>query len=255
MLIDWFTVVAQIVNFLVLVALLRYFLYERIVRSIDEREKHITQRLSEAGMKNKEAEQAVELARARILEQERKAGEMMIHAQQEADSQRDQLVRKARESVRGLEAKWREDLDRERQAFLDELRRRAGAEILSVTRRALADLACAEVQTCAIQVFLEKLRSFDAGALRDLVGHELIVASALELPDETKREVRYVLENRLGGPVHLTFERTPAMSWGLELRGNGRRIGWNSATYIDSLEENLKEALEHQSSAGVLVGT
>ena len=32
MLIDWFTVVAQIVNFLVLVALLKHFLYGRLVR-------------------------------------------------------------------------------------------------------------------------------------------------------------------------------------------------------------------------------
>jgi len=253
MLIDWFTVAAQIVNFLVLVALMKYFLYERIVRTIDEREKHIVQRLAEADEKNKEAERAVEQARARILEQERKADEMMIHAQQEADTQRDQMVRKAREAVRDLETKWHQDLERERQSFLAELRRRAGVEILSVTRRALADLACADVQHCAVQVFLDKLRSFDAAALHELADHELVVASALELPDETKREIRYVLENRLGGAIQVAFERASSMSWGIELRGNGRRIGWNSSTYVDALEENLKEVLEHH-SGGVLAG-
>jgi F-type H+-transporting ATPase subunit b len=48
MLIDWFTVAAQIVNFLVLVALLKHFLWGRLVRAIDEREKRIAGRLSAA---------------------------------------------------------------------------------------------------------------------------------------------------------------------------------------------------------------
>ena len=37
MLIDWFTVGAQIVNFLVLVGLLKYFLYEPILKAMDKR--------------------------------------------------------------------------------------------------------------------------------------------------------------------------------------------------------------------------
>jgi len=39
--IDWFTWIAQIINFLILVALLRYFLYGRIVKVIDERQKKL----------------------------------------------------------------------------------------------------------------------------------------------------------------------------------------------------------------------
>ena len=49
MLIDWFTVVAQIVNFLVLVALMKHFLYGRLLRAIDEREAGIAARLAEVG--------------------------------------------------------------------------------------------------------------------------------------------------------------------------------------------------------------
>jgi hypothetical protein len=41
MLIDWFTVGAQIVNFLILVWLLKHFLYKPILNAIDAREKRI----------------------------------------------------------------------------------------------------------------------------------------------------------------------------------------------------------------------
>jgi large-conductance mechanosensitive channel len=38
-LIDWFTVVAQVINFLILVWLLKHFLYQPILDAIDAREK------------------------------------------------------------------------------------------------------------------------------------------------------------------------------------------------------------------------
>ena len=46
MLIDWFTVSAQVVNFLILVWLLKRFLYRPILNAIDAREKRIAKELS-----------------------------------------------------------------------------------------------------------------------------------------------------------------------------------------------------------------
>jgi len=48
MLIDWFTVGAQIVNFLILVWLLKHFLYKPILDAIDAREKKIAAELADA---------------------------------------------------------------------------------------------------------------------------------------------------------------------------------------------------------------
>ncbi len=243
MLIDWFTVVAQIINFLLLVALMKHFLFGRLVRAIDEREKRIAGRLAEAEQKNREAELQIQQVHAQTVEHERRRDQMIAQAQRDADEQRGQMLQAARESVRKLEAKWHEDLDREKKAFLEEIRRRAGDEILLIVRRALSDLACSDVQHCAVQVFLEKLRSFDATGLREMTGSELEVLSAIELPEETQRQIRQALEKRLGEPVDLRFVRTPAMAWGIELRGSGRRMGWSADSYVECLEENLKEAM------------
>ena len=51
MLIDWFTVGAQAVNFLILVWLLRQFLYKPILNAIDAREKRIASELADANAK------------------------------------------------------------------------------------------------------------------------------------------------------------------------------------------------------------
>ena len=109
-----------------------------------------------------------------------------------------------------------------------------------------ADLACTDFQQCATRTFLEKIKKLDPAALRDLVGKELTVLSALEVPGPEQHEIQTALEERLGAPVPLQFATPPAMAWGIELRGNGRRIGWTPDSYIESLEENLKEALERR---------
>ena len=56
MLINWFTVVAQAINFLILVWLLKRFLYKPILHAIDEREKGIATQLAEAEAKKAEAQ-------------------------------------------------------------------------------------------------------------------------------------------------------------------------------------------------------
>jgi flagellar biosynthesis/type III secretory pathway M-ring protein FliF/YscJ len=84
--IDWLTVAAQIVNFLVLVWLLQRFLYRPITRAMARREERIETRLSEA----KAAREEVEAEAGRLREQqqalEASREEMLSEARQEADA-------------------------------------------------------------------------------------------------------------------------------------------------------------------------
>lgn len=243
MLIDWFTVLAQIVNFLVLVMLMKRFLYSRVIRAMDEREAAIAGRIAEAGQKILDADRQLCELRALKAEQEQQQDKLLRVAQQEAAEERLRLVAKARESAQRLESKWRDELELERQAVLEDVRLRAAGEILAVVRRALADLACSEVQQSAVRVFLEKLQTLDAAALRELTRSEVRVLTPLELPEEARQRLRELLESRAGGPVALRFDPAPDLAWGIELRGNGRRFSWTSVSYVEALEDNLKEAL------------
>ena len=56
MLIDWFTVSAQVVNFLILVWLMKRFLYKPILHAIDAREQRIAKKIADADAKRAEAE-------------------------------------------------------------------------------------------------------------------------------------------------------------------------------------------------------
>ena len=252
MLIDWFTLVAQIVNFLILVWLLKRFLWTKLIGAIDERENRITVRLTDADQKDKAAEAKLAEMNARASEQERERTELLARAKRDANEVRLELIQKARETVREQETTWREDLEREKSAFLEDLRQKLSAEILAVVRRALADLAGADVQRCAIDVFLQKLQSVDVSLLRELTAHSVNVLSASDLRPDTRSRIESALTARLGQAVSLQFARRPGMSWGIELRSNGRAIGWTPDSYLESLDESLRKALEARPK--ILVG-
>jgi F-type H+-transporting ATPase subunit b len=250
MLINWFTVVAQIVNFLILVWLLKRFLYGRILSAIRERENKIAGRLAEAETTQKAAADQLACYQAKLNEFEQHHESMLAEATQSADKQRTEMIEKAREHVQSLETKWREDLEREQNTFLADLRHRAAEEVLTVVRRAVADLACMDVEQCTVKVFLEKIRALDGGIWKSLGTGNLSVRTAVDLPADTRTEIQQVLEERLQAPVRLQFEQAPALGLGVELRANGRRIGWNFENYLEGMEEDLRKALE-QTSPGV----
>jgi len=61
MLIDWFTIAAQALNFLILVWLMKRFLYKPILNAIDAREQRIARELADADAKKAEAQKEREV--------------------------------------------------------------------------------------------------------------------------------------------------------------------------------------------------
>ena len=94
----------------------------------------------------------------------------------------------------------------------------------------------------------------DSAACKNLGKGELSVRTALELPGETQAEIQRALQARLEAPVKLRFENAPGIGLGLDLRGNGWRIGWSSESYLQTLEEDLREELEHAGAGSKTAG-
>src|ERR1700679_1617617 len=96
MLIDWFTVAAQAVNFLVLVWLLKRFLYKPVLAAIDERGKRIASPLQDAEKKKAEAlkEQTDFQHRNEEFDQQRIG--LLSEATKAAKTERDKLMEASR---------------------------------------------------------------------------------------------------------------------------------------------------------------
>ena len=255
MLIDWFTVLAQIVNFLILVALMKRFLWGRLVAAIDERERGIVNRLAEAAKKEQESVALTARLTSDAAEMNRAKAGLLAAARVEADRQRGEILARAREDVAALETKWHGELERQETAFLDDVRERAAAEILAVSRAAVRDLASADLQSSAVHALMAKLSSLDPSVLRSFGLESATVVTREDLRPELRDVVRDAIEGVTGCPSQIAFERVPDMAWGLELRGKGQRISWTPDVYLNSLDNKLRIALAEAKTAAYSVTT
>jgi F-type H+-transporting ATPase subunit b len=249
MLIDWFTVVAQVINFVVLVWLLRRFLYGPITRAMTERQRGIDQELAEAARIRREAETEGERLRREHERFEARRDELSRELREQVDEARRAQLAQVRAEVDELQARWRAAVVEERDGFLLELRQRTGQQIVDTVRRALRDLASSSLEAQVIDRFIDRLDALDDQQRRTLVeageanGHRLHVRTAFEVPDPHRQRLSAAIAERIGPGHDVRFEVVPTLLGGVELRAGGQALAWTFEEYLDQLEAALGEAL------------
>jgi F-type H+-transporting ATPase subunit b len=244
-LIDWFTVVAQLINFLILLALLRHFLYGPIMRAMDERTQRIAAETTAAATLSAaaQAEIASYQQQQAALTAERQA--LLQAAEAEAETARQALLQTARAEVDELRQRWQQGLAAEAEDFLVDLQRRAGQEVLQIARQSLADLADAPLEEQMAAAFARELAALPADTWRTLLYHEpLVIVAASPLSPAARQQLAETVERATGGAGVLTFASEPALIGGLELRSQSHKIGWSLAGYLDQLAERFSTALD-----------
>jgi len=249
-LINWFTVIAQIVNFLILVFLLKYFLYDRIVKAMDEREQRIQLRLKEAEEKNQEAEQEAKGYLEKNRDFDAKREEMLAQAKKEVDARRKELTREARQAVTKQRSVWLETIQRDKKSFIQDLRKMAGNQVYTIARKAFRDLADEDVEERTINAFLVHLNAMSKKTREALATsikeskNEVIVGSAFEIPAKMREKITGSLRRKIADGIEIRYETASDMIMGIELKIRGHKIAWSLQDYLDTLEERALQALE-----------
>ena len=252
MLINWFTVVAQIVNFLILVVLLKYLLYNRIVKAMDERERKIQSRLKEAEEKEKAAEREVESLREKNRDFDERREKMLAQVKEEADARRKEMTQEARQAVTNLQLVWQEAIQREKESFVQDLRKMAATQVYAIARKAFEDLADADLGERMVDVFLvriQKMKKKEREALATSIkegGNEVVIRSAFELSPKMREKMTRALHQHLTDEINPHYETASDLIVGIELKTRGRKIAWNLQHYLDTLEENALHTLEQE---------
>ncbi len=254
MLIDWFTVIAQIVNFLILVWLLKHFLYKPIIHAIDVREKRISGEFAAAAAKEAEAKNQLDDLRHKNETFENQRDGLLKQATADARAERQKLLDEARTEADRLRSKRQETLEDEERALAKEIMHRIEQEVFAVARKTLTDLAEAKLEKSIIDLFIHRLHDLNSEA-RALIAEDLkssspaIVRSGFELPQSQRSAIGDALGEVFACKSQIQFETAPYLVSGIEFSTNGHRIAWNIADYLESLEEHVSNVLEVSSKA------
>jgi F-type H+-transporting ATPase subunit b len=252
MLIDWFTVGAQALNFLILVWLMKRFLYKPIQNAIEEREKKIKAELDNADKKKAEAQKESDEFKHKNEEFEKHRAELLSKATDEVKAERQRLLDEARKAADTLSAKRQETLRNEENNLQQAISQKTQHEVFAIARKTLSDLATISLEERLVEVFTRRLREMDGHSkaiLADAVKKAkdpAIVRSAFDLPADQRSIIQNALNETFSSEVRIRFETKPDLISGIEFTLNGQKVGWSIADYLVSMEKDVRELLKEK---------
>lgn len=234
--IDWVTVLAQLANFLLLVWLLRRFLYRPILDGIDAREAEIARRLAAAEEARAQARAAEEgfLHRHKQVVSERDA--VVAQALQATEQERERLLAEAHAQRAQEQKEWQRHLEAERAEFVQRLQQAGALTVLELTRKVMHDLADAPLEAAIARHAgrqLEPLAAGLASAAGD--GRQALLTTHAPLDEPAQAQVREAFAALLPG-VPLRFAVDDTQAPGLVVQLGGARAAWTIDSYMDGFD-------------------
>jgi F-type H+-transporting ATPase subunit b len=250
--ISWFTVVAQIINFFILVWLLRRYLYRPILKAIDEREKRIASQLNNADEKKAVAEREQDEFRRKNETFDQEKSELMTKAIAETKAEREKLFEKARNDANDLHAKLEKawigmDEDKKR-----ELTQKTQQEVIAISRKVLNDLASVGLEEQSADIFIRRLKELKEEERKQFVkafkadAKPVLIRSAFDLSERKQTEIRKAVSEITGPEAQFQFTTTPELITGIELIANGYKLAWNISAYLDSIQKTFSETMKEK---------
>lgn len=254
MLIDWFTVAAQLINFLILIWLLKRFLYQPVIEALDKREKKIATELEHAASVEREAAREKDEWQRKNDEFEVQRQLMMKRVTNEAETRRAELLDKAREEYDALHSRLLETLTREQEERQEETERLVSDEIFSVAGKLLSELADESLEARIIDKFCRKLEAkSEAIAARftgdDGTARQAVIRTTFPLAPAQREKVTGTIEALLGSVTPLSFEISDTSGCGIELCVDGLCVSWRFEAALDTLKQSA-EAYREEAAEG-----
>lgn len=248
MLIDWFTVAAQALNFGVLVWLMKRNLYKPILAAIDAREALVAAELANAATKSRLADQAAESFERKNSAFDLERAVLVAKAADEGKAAALRILESARLQADELQDKRRASLEREAMDFASSLRQSAQQTFFSLARRVFQDLANGSLEEQVTARFCEQLRNlrpseratFDAAI--GTSGPPASIRVAFAMPSDQQQRLRAAVDETFGRAIPLRFEVAPDLVSGIEFAAQGQRLGWSIADYLGELEAAVRTA-------------
>ncbi len=249
MLIDWFTVGAQVLNFVVLIWLLRRFLYQPVLNAIAAREKRIADQIADAAAKEAQAATERKTFEDKNTAFDQQRAELVSKATADAQAEGRRLADVAQKAAAALAVQRQQSLATQAVNLQQSIAGRAAREVFAVARKTLADLANVELEERMVGVFTQHLRELPIAA-KDQLGKALKqgaeparVRSYFELPADQQATIQNAINVSFSADIPLRFETAPDTVCGIELSAGGQKLAWTIGEYLRDLEQDVAALL------------
>ncbi|WAK03932.1 F0F1 ATP synthase subunit B family protein [Methylobacter sp. YRD-M1] len=244
--IDWFTTGAQIVNFLILIALLKKFLYRPIIEAMAARERNLADQRRLLADRQAEAESLKSRYEASLQQIRSEKDKVLADARAQAEIERAGQLQRLSEEVRQKKSRFTEQLQKEQQELGITISRTIVEKALRLGGKILAELADQPLERRIVEHFLHQLSNLpeqEQAAIRQ--GRVVTVVSRFPLDETVRQRIAAWLDDA-SVARDIRFEQDERLICGIALETDGRSWDWNIERYLAELETDLLKPVNHE---------
>ncbi len=157
------TMLWEVVNFLVLMYLLKRFLYKPVTEMLDSRRQKIKGDLEQARRQKEEAHRLKEQHQRELNEARQKAQQIIDEAEDRGEERAQEIIAEAQDEAERIKERNLAEIEQARQEAADELRREVASISMMVASKFLREKLDEEEHEELIQQYIEDLESARLG--------------------------------------------------------------------------------------------
>ena len=135
--INWQQLLAQAVNFAIIMSVLAYFVYKPVLRTIDERTARVKKAMEDAKDIENQKKELEKFKQEQLRAIDKEAGVILEKAKQEADRMKKDIIDAAQKEADSLQEKGEKKLSEERARVFAEVQDTLNAAIIGMTQKIL----------------------------------------------------------------------------------------------------------------------
>jgi F-type H+-transporting ATPase subunit b len=241
MVLNVWTFLFQVINFLVLVAILRWLLYKPLRDAIDRRHEANAKAQADAEAARREAAALQAALSQQLADLEQRRVVVIREARERAETERQAMTADAEGAIRRRREEVEQQFARERDEALRTLRAELVHSAVELAERLLSEAADGTIQRQLAGRLVDELRRIPDDE-RDRLrgewddGEAAVVETAAELEGEVLRDLGGAIESLAGRPLGIAVQVRPDLLGGVRLRIGGHVWDASMAGRLEELE-------------------
>ncbi len=249
--IDWFTTGAQIINFLILIWLLKKFLYRPVIIAMETREQNLITEQQSLATQQAEAKQLKKHYESRLQQVNIEKDAILSEARQQAEADRAEQLLQLVDEIQDKKNRFAEEMNKQQQDLGTVISKVIVEKALHISSKILSGLADQALEQQMIEHFLRHLAALpddERELLHKAVTQDSSVRIITRFPlDETLcQKIRSSLD-KFSTACNIFYEQSDHFVCGIALEAGGRRWEWNIDRYLAELETELLEPVDLRS--------
>jgi F-type H+-transporting ATPase subunit b len=247
--IDLVTLIAQIINLVVLIWLMKRFLYQPILKMVSERQAFIDAEIKRAHQARQEALLQEAQYSKRVADFDAKRSEMMAEARKEVENFKQKLLAESKQAISYSRKNWQVELEQEKQSFDAGLQASIVKNFKLFASDALKDMAGVELTSLVLEKFKEKMQKMSKSAHKQmseniLKNGKIVISTDSKLDTNTKSELKAFLTDLfdLQTSVKFDFKEDENLICGIQIQVGEHQTSWNLKNYLEAFEDNMDAA-------------